>query len=200
MIKIAITGFIGYEVAAGLFRQHQKELEQRFGRSFLRSFEKLSEQQGEEKEFFVSDKEGQPAFLALLLDKGGLFGTLWKACDQWQMLEESSHSPVGCRIYLDAVPIKQEVVELTELYEENPYELESTGALLLVWNEDTESELPEECSQLIKKAAVIGKITKEKERILIQEDAVRYLTPPSRQQKDIKDRKKTKITDREQEV
>lgn len=149
------------------------------------------------------------------ISEGGLFAALWRACESLKKIMDSckaagqspagevpgrencsakkvmNASSVGCEVDLNSICIRQEVIEISELYDENPYESPSNGAWVIVWDEDMEEALPEHLQHLLKAANTIGRITKKNDRILIDGDSVRFLTPPARQAKDIKDRKRS---------
>lgn len=56
--------------------------------------------------------------------EGGIFGALW---------EMAEASGVGLDIDLKKIPIRQETIEICEVYDINPYLLISSGAML-IWN------------------------------------------------------------------
>lgn len=134
------------------------------------------------------------------ISEGGLFAALWRACEDLKLILNGEQAAgktavagkraVGCEVDLNSICIRQEVIEISELYDENPYEAPSEGAWLILWDEEQEDNLPEHLRDIIKKANTIGRITNKNDRILTGAESVRFLTPPVRQQKDIRDRRK----------
>lgn len=137
------------------------------------------------------------------ISEGGLFAALWRACEDLKPILSIKQAggkaaaagarPVGCEVDLNSICIRQEVIEISELYDENPYEAPSKGAWLILWDEEKEDDLPEHLRDIIKNADKIGRITKKNDRILTGAESVRFLTPPARQQKDIRDRKANSV-------
>lgn len=98
---------------------------------------------------------------------GGIFAALWR-------LAEEIHS--GIDIDFRNIPVKQETIEICEIFDINPYELSSLGCLLMT------SQKGYDIVNLFKNkgfdAKVIGHTTKTKAKILRIEDEVRYLDVP----------------------
>ena len=101
------------------------------------------------------------------VSRGGIFAALW------ELVEEKN---VGMEVDLRKLPIRQETVEICEILEVNPYELYGAGALLIV-TKHTNSLLRELEKEGIL-ATVIGKITKETSKILLNGEEKRYLDRP----------------------
>lgn len=99
--------------------------------------------------------------------EGGIFAALWN-------LGELSKK--GLTVDLKKIPIRQETVEICEIFKLNPYQMMSAGALLIV-TEDGEGLVDGLMSQGIS-ATVIGRITDTNDRIVINEDETRYLDLP----------------------
>lgn len=99
--------------------------------------------------------------------EGGIFGALWE-------LAESSG--VGLEIDLKRIPVKQETIEICEFFGINPYELISSGSLLIVT--DDGADLVRKLEQEQIHAAVIGKVRAGNDRIVINEGERRFLEPP----------------------
>ena len=84
-----------------------------------------------------------------------------------------------------SIPVRQEVIEILELYGETPYECSSAGSWLLVTEKETD-EIVSDGRHI--PVFVIGMTDGGNARILKDKDSVRYLTPPARQEKDLEDR------------
>ncbi len=102
------------------------------------------------------------------ISEGGIFGALWEIAER---------AGVGLTVDLKKIPLRQETVEVCEHCGANPYELLSGGSLLMIApdgqglvNALAEENIP---------ASIIGKVTDSKDRILRNEDEVRFLDRPA---------------------
>ncbi len=105
------------------------------------------------------------------VSRGGIFGALW---------ELAQRAGVGLEIDLKKIPLKQETVEICEFLELNPYELLSGGCLLMVT--DNGQALTDALTREGIPAAVIGRTTAGKDRVIYNEDEKRYLDKPKADQ------------------
>lgn len=101
------------------------------------------------------------------ITEGGVFGALWE-------LAESSG--VGLEIDLKRIPIRQETVEICEFFGLNPYQLISSGSLLMV--SDDGFGLVRSLEERQIPAAVIGRVCDGNDRIVINGEERRFLEPP----------------------
>ena len=73
--------------------------------------------------------------------------------------------------------VKQETIEVCEYFHLNPYQLTSTGCVLLVT--DKGEELADALRKNGTPATVIGRTTKETERVIMNGGEKRYLDRPA---------------------
>ena len=73
--------------------------------------------------------------------------------------------------------VKQETIEVCEYFHLNPYQLTSTGCVLLVTEQG--EELADALSKNGTPATVIGHTTKETERVIMNGGEKRYLDRPA---------------------
>ncbi len=99
--------------------------------------------------------------------EGGIFGALW---------ELGEASGVGLEVDLKKIPVKQETIEICEFYDLNPYQLISSGVMLMVT--DRANELADMLKRNNIPAAVIGRITPGNDRVVLNEEEKRFLSPP----------------------
>lgn len=99
--------------------------------------------------------------------EGGIFAALWELAER---------AGVGLSVDLKKLPIRQETVEVCEYCGLNPYELLSGGALIMVTEDGPglvqslrEEQIP---------ASIVGRITKGRDRIVRNQEEVRYLERP----------------------
>ena len=97
---------------------------------------------------------------------GGIFHALWTLAEQ---------TGTGLEVFLKKIPIRQETVEVCNLLDVNPYELAANGSLLCV-AADGEALAGQLRSAGIA-AEVIGRLTGENGRVIINGEERRFLEP-----------------------
>ena len=98
--------------------------------------------------------------------EGGIFGALW---------EMAESSGVGLEIDLKKLPIRQETVEICNFLDWNPYELISGGSLLIAAENGADLVRKLEAEKI--PAAVVGRTTRGKDRIVKNGEEKRFLEP-----------------------
>ena len=83
---------------------------------------------------------------------------------------------MGIEVDLKKIPVRQETVEICEVLGVNPYELYGAGALLIV--SDKGNQLLHELEKQQIPAAIIGKVTKENGKVILNGEEVRFLDRP----------------------
>lgn len=101
------------------------------------------------------------------ISDGGAFSAMW---------ELGSSSGLGITVNISDVPVWQQVIEVAEALDVNPYLLEGTGALLIVCTDG--AKMAEELTKSGILANVIGVMTDSRDRIVLNKDETRYLEPP----------------------
>ncbi|MBQ8640146.1 MAG: hypothetical protein IJ468_13350 [Lachnospiraceae bacterium] len=103
------------------------------------------------------------------VQEGGVLAALWYLADGLGK---------GFDISMKQIPIRQQTVEICEFYRINPYQLAGDGMMLVV------TEKAEECAARLQEkgmeAVLLGFITADKAKILRNEEEVRYLDKPAR--------------------
>ena len=99
--------------------------------------------------------------------EGGILAALW---------ELAEGAGAGLTIDLKKLPIRQETVEVCEFVGANPYELRSGGCLIMTTNDG--QKLVEALEEAGIAAAVVGSLTDSKDRLILNEDEVRYMDRP----------------------
>lgn len=98
------------------------------------------------------------------VSEGGVFRAL---------RDMSDSEKTGIRVWLDKISIRQETIEICEVYDINPYMLNGTGTALII------SEHGNELVRLMENygicASVIGCTTNNNDKIIINDNEVRYL-------------------------
>lgn len=98
------------------------------------------------------------------LSNGGILNALW---------ELSVYAKTGLTVDFKKIPVRQEIIEFCEVLEVNPYRLLSGGALLIT--APKECGLLEELHKQEIPAVIIGQLTDSNDKILVNEDEIRYL-------------------------
>ena len=163
--ELVMTQWAGSEGAAILIKDKVKLLRERYSLDFLES----TEESIENISVWEAAKIGMELNVKAMHDitSGGIFGALW---------ELSSAYNVGFSVDLKKIPIRQETIEVCEFFELNPYLLTSRGCLLLVTEHG--NELVSKLSLAGIKASVIGRITADNDKVIINDDEMRHLEPP----------------------
>lgn len=91
----------------------------------------------------------------------------------WEMAEASG---VGLEIDLKKIPVRQETIEVCEFFGINPYQLISSGCMLMAAEDG--NLLVRELEKAGIPATIIGKATAGNDRVLLNEEERRFLEPP----------------------
>ncbi|MCR4922644.1 MAG: hydrogenase maturation factor [Lachnospiraceae bacterium] len=162
---IVMTKWIGLEGSAFIVKERKEELKARFTPALIESLEDMSKELSIIKEARICRENMVHEMHDL--SSGGVFAGLW---------ELSKASGLGLVADLKKIDIRQETVELCEYFKINPYELKSSGSLL--FTTDRGYEVVERLKEAKIRATVIGKLTDNKDRIIVNEDEERYLDSP----------------------
>lgn len=162
---LVITKWIGLEGTALLAREKEAELATRYPLRLIKEAQAFERWLSVVPEAATAIKSG----VCRMHDasEGGIFGALW---------EFGRISGVGLEIDLKKLPIRQETVEICEFLGLNPYELLSGGSLIVA--ADNGSDLVEELAAMDIPATVVGKVTDNNDRVVINEDERRFLELP----------------------
>ncbi len=163
--EIVMTKWAGLEGTAIIAAAKENELNKKYPISFIENAKKMIESLSVVSEAMVARAVGVTSMHDVT--EGGIFGALW---------EIGAASKVGLEVDLKKILLKQETVEICEYYDLNPYLLISSGCMLIIT--DKANHLVERLQAEGIAAAVIGRITEGKDRIIINGEERRYLEPP----------------------
>lgn len=163
--EIVMTKWAGLEGTAIIASKKEEELKAKYTSEFISGAIHFIDHISVVKEAMIGRRMGVTSMHDVT--EGGIFGALWE-------LGEASH--VGMEVDLKKIPLRQETVEICEFYNLNPYQLISSGVMLMVT--DKANALVEELKKNNIPAAVIGRILKGNDRVVINEDEKRFLAPP----------------------
>ena len=158
----AINAIGGTSVIA---ERYKDKLAGKFSGRFISECLELKDYTSTEKASAIAIDEG--AVYMHAVSEGGLFSGLW---------EVASCVDKGIQVDINKIPIWQQVIEIAEFMDINPYLLEGSGSLLIVSPDGYKIEESLNANGIY--GEVIGKITDNKNRVVINGDETRYLEPP----------------------
>ena len=162
---LILSKWIGLEGTAILAKSYREKLLERYP-AFL-----VDEAAGFEKHLSITEEASIAAKCGAMamhdLSMGGVFGALWE-------LAEGAN--LGLEVDFKRIPIRQETVEVCEVCGVNPYEMKSGGSLLVT--ADDGEAIVQALAVAGIPAVVIGKLTEGQDRIIRNEDEVRFLDRP----------------------
>ncbi|MGN0382986.1 MAG: AIR synthase related protein [Eubacterium sp.] len=162
---IVMTKAIGIEGTAIIATEKEQELSERFSPSFLSQARDFIKHISIMKDAEVAMQFG--VHYMHDVSSNGIYGALW---------ELASFLGTGIEINHQDIPVWQHTIELTELYDINPYNMMSGGSLVIAT--DNGNALVEEFLQHQIQAAVIGKTTHGNDKVIVNGEEKRYLEPP----------------------
>ncbi|MCR5507825.1 MAG: AIR synthase family protein [Lachnospiraceae bacterium] len=162
---IIVTKWIGLEGTSIIAREKEEELLKRFSSSFIGEAAGFIRYLSVVPEAGIAVKHRVTAMHDIT--EGGVFGALWEVAEA---------SGAGLKVDMLSIPIRQETVEICEVFDINPYELISSGSMLITAGDGP--ELIRDLKEAGIEATIIGKIEEGRDRILLNKGNARYLTPP----------------------
>lgn len=162
---ILVSKWIGLEGTSIIAKEKETELLNRYPAALVKTAQEFDRYLSVLPEAAAAVKSGVSAMHDVT--EGGIFGALWE-------LAESSG--VGLEIDLKKIPVKQETIEICEFFNINPYELISSGCMLMASPDG--NMLVRELEKQGIHGAVIGKAVSGNDRILFNEEEKRFLEPP----------------------
>lgn len=162
---IVLSKWIGLEGTALLAKTFREKLLERYPAYLVEEAAGFDRFLSVEEDAGIAAANGAAAMHDL--SRGGVFGALW---------ELAEGAGLGLTVDLKKIPIRQETVEVCEVCGVNPYEMRSGGSLLITAPDG------EAVAAALREAAipavVIGRLTEGQDRILHNEEEVRYLNRP----------------------
>lgn len=164
-MAVIAAGWIAIEESAYLVDEHRDELLKRLPLSYVSNMDNIAGRACTISAAGVAIENGAAAMHDAA--QKGIFAALW---------ELSVGSRCGLNIDLRAIPVRQETIEFCEIMGINPYEAASAGCMLVVTPHP--EKLLEAFSAAGIPAAVIGYLTADNDKKIINGDEVRYLDKP----------------------
>ena len=163
---LVVAGEIGISGTLVLISREKEKLRKYFSESFLyMSKDTLQKCKVSREDDFWMDKRISALYFT---EEGGILSGLWKMAEA---------SGVGLEVDLRSVPIRQETIEICEIYGWNPYQLLSGGCILMAVPDGQKVTDHLEASGIC--AKVIGRTTAKKEKVLRNGEEMRFLDKPA---------------------
>lgn len=162
---LVVTKWIGLEGTSIIVKEKWKELSERFPEAMLEEARDFDKYLSVVKEAGAASRFGADAMHDVT--EGGIFGALW---------EMAECAGTGLEADLRKIPIRQETIEICEMYGLNPYGLISGGSLL-IGTPDGYS-LVRELEKLGIPSVVIGKAVPGNDRVVLNGGERRFLERP----------------------
>lgn len=160
--QIVMAGNAGIVGTVYLYEKEREALRTRFSETFLQGILPMKNQVSIKAQKDCVDE----CFYAHDVSEGGIFAALW---------ELGEYLNCGMRISLQNILLAQETIEVCEFFDVNPYVLYSLGCSIYVVQDG--NALVDTLNQAGIRAAVIGTISDDYDRILDNGEEIRYLEP-----------------------
>ena len=171
--ELIVAGPVAAEGTAWITENNYERLREVFAERFLEDARRLPDVYGtgmeeeNNKVWEMAAKAGASA--RYLMGEGGFLSALWKMAEA---------SQVGLEMDFSKVPIRQETIEICEIFDINPYKLNSEGAVLI--GIPAGEALVQELRRMGMMAAVIGQTNAGNDRMLYYNGNGRYLERPAK--------------------
>lgn len=162
---LVVTKWIGLEGSMILAKEREEELKKRFPAVLVDTAKEFESYLSVVPEAVIAVEHGVSAMHDVT--EGGVFGAFW---------EMAQGAGVGLEIDLKKIPIRQETIEICEYFGVNPYQIMSSGSMLIA--SDDGYELVRKLEKAGIHAAVVGRTNSGNDRILRNGEDVRYLDKP----------------------
>lgn len=162
--ELVITGWAGLDGSLELIEKGRDVLKDRIPESMIRRTEHFSGTARVRSESELAEDADVTAVTEMA--EGGVFGALW---------DMGAASGVGFKVDLMKIPIRQETVEICEVFDINPYMLRSRGSMLI--GTSCGSRLVSGLEEAGINAAVVGYVNEGADRIVRNGEGRRFLEP-----------------------
>ncbi len=162
--ELVVTKWVGLEGSAVLAMTRGEDLKNHLPAEIVKRAEEFFEYMNVMPESEIAVEVGATAMHNVT--EGGIFGALW---------ELGAASNIGFEVDIRKIPIRQETIEICEVFDVNPYMLMSGGSMLIGTAKG--NLLVDKLESAGIHAAVIGYVTEGADRIVRNGDEKRYLEP-----------------------
>lgn len=162
---IVISKWIALEGTSILAKEREEELLERFQPELVRTAAGFERYLSVVEDAQAAKKAGVKVMHDIT--EGGVFGALW---------EIGEATGCGLRVDLHKIPIRQESVEICEYFDVNPYQLMSSGSMLMVASDG--EKLVRALADAGIHSVIAGYLTDDNDRVLLNSGETRYLDKP----------------------
>jgi len=162
---VIMTKWIGIEGARIISELKREEILKIYSTEFLKLAIGEIDEMSVVKEAKIAMENGVTAMHDV--SEGGIFGALWDMAEAGK---------VGLEIDFKKINVKQEIIEICELFDKNPYEIASSGCLLMTYENGYDIVKTLKKNGII--ATIIGRTTDTNDKIIYNEDEKRFLDKP----------------------
>ena len=162
---VVATKWIGIEGTSIIAREKEQELLERFAAPFVEEAKNFDRFLSVVPDAAAAVKSGVTAMHDVT--EGGIYGALWELAEA---------SGVGLEIDLKKIPVRQETIELCEYYRLNPYQLISSGCMLMTAPDGR--RLVRELEKAGIHATLIGRCVDGKAKKILNGEDTAYLERP----------------------
>ena len=162
---VVVTKWIGIEGTSIIAKEKEEELLTRFARPFVEEAKRFDQYLSVVPEAMEAVKSGVTSMHDVT--EGGIYGALWELAEA---------SGVGLEIDLKTIPVRQETIEICECFRLNPYQLISSGCMLMTSSDGR--KLVRDLEQAGMKAAMIGRCVEGKAKKIINGEDTAFLERP----------------------
>lgn len=162
--ELVMTKWAGLEGTAILATEHREDLIQKLPEELVDTAAGFIQYLSVVPDAAVAVKSGVSAMHDVT--EGGIFGALW---------EMGEASGVGIIADIQKIPIRQETIEVCEFYGINPYQLISSGSMLIGCSQG--NLLVERLQDAGIPAVVIGRAVEGNDRVVMHGEEKRFLEP-----------------------
>lgn len=162
---VVVTKWIGIEGTSIIAREKEQELLMRFSRPFVEEAKNFDQFLSVVPEAATAIKSGVSAMHDVT--EGGIYGALWELAEA---------SGVGLDIDLKAIPVRQETIEICECFRLNPYQLISSGCMLMTAPDGR--RLVRDLEKAGVKATLIGRCVEGKAKKVVNGEEEAFLERP----------------------
>lgn len=162
---LVVTKWIGLEATTILAKEKEEALSGRFASDLLETAKGFDRYLSVIPESKIGMAHGISAMHDIT--EGGIFGALW---------EMASGAELGLQVDLKKIPIRQETVEVCEFFGVNPYQIMSSGSMLIATDDGAGLVAKLEAAGI--HGTVIGRTNDSNDRIIRNGEEIRFLDKP----------------------
>lgn len=165
-MDIVLTKWVGLDGMLRITEEKEEALTARFTPAFLQQIKSYKPQIYALKESAIAKAMGVSVIRQV--GEGGILAALHYLAQETRL---------GLSVEMKKISIKQETIEVCEHFRLNPYQLTSTGCMLMVT--DRGEELAGALAREGIQASVIGQLTQSNDKIILNGEEIRYIDRPA---------------------